>query len=313
MISKRIGVNITSQLDWETEVRRTLAAPQELTTVLEPVTSCTSSELLAIEGLTRSPRVDSRELFARAGALGLDVTLELCTLSRLLDRFAEEETEARLSVNVSPQIVGTPAVQDLLAPWCDRLIIEISEESIVHSPAQLAASLVGLRQRGAEIALDNAGVGYGGLSLLVALEPDWVKLDRRLIASFVASQMSQAVVQTLTTMAHRIGARVVGVGVEHEPQLEALIANDVDGWQGYLEQPFVVHRSSTSIQTVLKDLPVPTNATMTIQVGDSVSLAVGRWLREGIRSLDDIARVSDGCYELGWVRFRDLVGIALSC
>ncbi len=313
MTPEQAGTTISQEWDWEAEVRRALSSPQELTTVLEPVTSCHTSELLAIEGLTRSPRVGSKELFARAGALGLDVTLELCTLNRLVERFALEETEVRLSVNVSAQIVGASAVHDLLAPWCDRLVIEISEESIILNPMQLARSLAPLRDLGAEVALDNAGIGYGGLSLLVALQPEWVKLDRHLIGTLAFSETSRSIIRTLTTMAHRIGSRVIGVGVEQVAQLDELITSDVDGWQGYLEQPFVLSRGSVSIRSVLRDCPIPAGATTTIQLYDSASLAVDLWLREGVRTLDDVARVSDGCYELGWVRFRDLIEIARSC
>ncbi|WP_298212128.1 EAL domain-containing protein [Ferrimicrobium sp.] len=309
-MAKQLDVELAGEWDWEAEVRRTLAAPHELTTVLEPVNSCHSGQLLAIEGLTRSPRVGSRELFARAGALGLDVTLELCTLSRLLDRFDAEETEARLSVNISPSIIGTPAVQDLVAPWCDRLIIEISEESIIRDPQALANSLRPLRQLGAEIALDNAGVGYGGLSLLVALEPEWVKLDRRLVNEMGMSTGVRSIVRILTTMAHRIGARVIGVGVEQELQLELLIEEDIDGWQGYLERPLVLKRSRHSIGTLLRDQPTSLNEAFCINLSDSVSYALSQWLRHGVTSLDAVARVTDGCYELGWVKFSDLVSIA---
>jgi EAL domain-containing protein (putative c-di-GMP-specific phosphodiesterase class I) len=309
---KQIEVTLTEEWDWELEVRRTLAAPHELTTVLEPVNSCHSAQLMAIEGLTRSPRVGSKELFTRASALGLDVTLELCTLNRLLQRFAAEETEVRLSVNVSPSIVGSTAVHDLFSPWCDRLIIEISEENIVRDPRLLAEAVAPLRALGAEIALDNAGVGYGGLSLLVALEPEWVKLDRRLVGSLLTSATSRSIVRNLSTMAHRIGSRVVGVGVEQEAQLELLVASDVDCWQGYLEQPFMMHHPVGSIGAMLREHPIPPEATFVVQLADSASLAVGRWLCRGVGSLDDVARVTDGCYEVGWVKFSDLVGVARS-
>ncbi|WP_276971697.1 EAL domain-containing protein [Ferrimicrobium acidiphilum] len=309
---EQIEITLARDWDWEFEVRRTLAAPHELTTVLEPVNSCHSAQLMAIEGLTRSPRVGSKELFARASALGLDVTLELCTLNRLLQRFAAEETEVRLSVNVSPSIVGSTAVQDLFAPWCDRLIIEISEENIVRDPRVLAEAVAPLRAEGAEIALDNAGVGYGGLSMLVALEPEWVKIDRRLVGTTLTSGTSRSIVRNLSTMTHRIGSRVIGVGVEEEAQLEFLIDSDVDCWQGYLEQPFAIHRRAGAIATTLREHPIPPTASFVIQLADSASLAVGQWIRRGVTSLDDVARVTDGCYEVGWVKFRDLVGVARS-
>ena len=45
----------------------------------------------------------------------------------------------------------------------DRLIVEITEETLVHSDTQLQAAIEPLRARGARLAVDDMGAGYSGL------------------------------------------------------------------------------------------------------------------------------------------------------
>jgi EAL domain-containing protein (putative c-di-GMP-specific phosphodiesterase class I) len=292
----------------EQEIAYVLEHPGSTSVELEPIVSLTSSRLLAIEGLTRSTRIGSRELFRRATALGLDLRLEVVTLGRLIERFLEEHASARLSVNVSPRALASPTIRDLLAPYAAQLVVEISEEAIVEDPAELVAGLAPLRAAGLEVALDNVGVGFAGLTLLVELTPEWVKLDRRV----VQGQGTEPLLATLTTLAHRVGARVVGVGVETEDELARLEAVDADAWQGYLSRgPVRVEPDCVLVQLV-RPLPVPAGATVTLDLADSISLSLARWSRGSLASLDDVARVSDGCFDVGWVRYRDLVGFARS-
>jgi len=292
----------------EHEIGYVLAHPGSTSVELEPITSLPSARLLAVEGLTRTPRVGSRELFRRATALGLDLRLEVVTLGRLLAHRESHVWNVRLSVNASPRALCAPVVLDLLQPHAPHLIVEISEEAVIDDPAALARRLWPLREAGLEVALDNVGVGFAGLELMVALAPEWVKLDCRV----VQGEGSDRLLATLTTLAHRVGARVVGVGVETEEQLARLARVDADAWQGYLCRGPVRVGAQHTLAELLHPLPIPTAASVDLELSDSISLALAKWCQGPLGSTDDVARVSDGCFEVGWVRYRDLVGFARS-
>ncbi len=62
------------------------------------------------------------------------------------------------------------------------MVIEITEQTPVEDYDALAAVLASLRARGAMIAVDDAGAGYASLRHLIALRPQFVKVDRALVA-----------------------------------------------------------------------------------------------------------------------------------
>ncbi len=81
------------------------------------------------------------------------------------------------------------------------------------------------------MALDDFGTGYSSLSYLVTLPADTIKLDR----SFVnrESANAPAVIESIIQMAHRVGLRVVGEGVETTAQRDRLHGMNCDEMQGF--------------------------------------------------------------------------------
>ncbi|MCW2522914.1 MAG: diguanylate phosphodiesterase, partial [Frankiales bacterium] len=110
-----------------------------------------------------------------------------------------------------------------------------------HATGDLVAlqkSLEDLRSRGAQIAIDDASTGYAGLLRLTALRPDLVKLDRGLVTGARDSVEQSAVIEALVSLSRRIGAQVLGEGVETLDDLTALAELDVDFAQGfYIGEP----------------------------------------------------------------------------
>ena len=60
------------------------------------------------------------------------------------------------------------------------IVIELTEHTLPAEDRDLQRELEDLRGRGARIALDDAGAGYAGLSHVVRVRPDLIKLDRSL-------------------------------------------------------------------------------------------------------------------------------------
>ena len=61
------------------------------------------------------------------------------------------------------------------------IVIEITEQELPPDDEALQRILADLRERGAKIALDDAGAGYAGLQHVVRIRPDIIKLDRSLV------------------------------------------------------------------------------------------------------------------------------------
>ena len=154
----------------------------------------------------------------------------------------------KVSVNVSSKQLQLPdftgLVCDTLAETGlpgEALVLELTETALVESFEQTPAFLSRLRQLGVEVALDDFGTGYSSLSYLRRLDFQTLKLDRSFVEGVVDDPKTAALAQGLIALAHNLGLRVTGEGVETTAQLDFLRRHSCDHLQGYLaSRPLVV-------------------------------------------------------------------------
>lgn len=97
-----------------------------------------------------------------------------------------------------------------------------------------ARILAQLKQAGALIALDDFGVGHSSLAYLKYFPVDLLKLDHNFVQGIGYERKHEHLIETMITLAHRIGAQVVAEGVEQAEQLDWLRNAECDFVQGYL-------------------------------------------------------------------------------
>jgi EAL domain-containing protein (putative c-di-GMP-specific phosphodiesterase class I) len=86
---------------------------------------------------------------------------------------------------------------------------------------------------GVRLALDDFGTGYSSLTHLKTLPIDEVKIDRSFVARMCENAEDAAIVDATIGLAHRLGMRVVGEGVEDDRTWQQLSALGCDLIQGY--------------------------------------------------------------------------------
>lgn len=91
-----------------------------------------------------------------------------------------------------------------------------------------------LRAEGYQIAVDDMGAGSSGLNRVMALRPQWLKLDRELVEGIHEDPYRQNLIRFLGYFARLGGAGVVAEGIEHIEELSVLIDLGVDSVQGFL-------------------------------------------------------------------------------
>jgi EAL domain-containing protein (putative c-di-GMP-specific phosphodiesterase class I) len=91
-----------------------------------------------------------------------------------------------------------------------------------------------LKEAGALIALDDFGVGHSSLAYLKHFPVDILKLDHNFIQDIGREVKHEHLIETMITLAHKIGAQVIAEGVEQESQLGWLKNAGCDYVQGYL-------------------------------------------------------------------------------
>ena len=148
-----------------------------------------------------------------------------------------------VAVNLSPLQIRDAGFVDLVGAVmaetgiaASRVVLEVTEGVLIDDPrqAQAQARLEALRALGVRIALDDFGTGYSSLSYLQKFPFDRLKIDRAFVASLGTSGNSGAIIQSIVTLGHALGMKVLGEGVETDEQRVLLRLAGCDELQGHL-------------------------------------------------------------------------------
>jgi hypothetical protein len=104
----------------------------------------------------------------------------------------------------------------------------------VEDYTALQEALAPLREAGATVAVDDAGAGYASMRHVVALEPQFVKLDRSLVSGAHADPRKAAAIAAIGAFAGELDAWVVAEGIETAAELDAVVSMQLPLAQGYL-------------------------------------------------------------------------------
>ena len=112
--------------------------------------------------------------------------------------------------------------------------LEITESLVMENVEENIRKLNEVRALGVQIAIDDFGTGYSSLGYLAKLPVEALKIDRSFIAAMLRDPAAMTIVQTINSLAHTLGLRVIAEGVEIEEQARYLGLLGCDHIQGYL-------------------------------------------------------------------------------
>jgi len=240
-----------SQLDAHDRIEPVLLDPSLITTVVQPIVDLSDGAVVAVEALSRFEPAPVRTpdvWFAEAHGCDLGIALEIVAVKRAIAQFQHLPPHVSMSINVGPLAVRSPLFQEALehAPH-DRVILELTEHTVVEDYPGLVASLRSLRRSGLRVAIDDTGSGYSSLAHILKIAPDFIKLDRELTNGIDVDPVRRAMATALITFAGDTGAQIVAEGIETAEELGELRRLGVSLGQGYhLGRPVSVADLSTS-------------------------------------------------------------------
>jgi sensor c-di-GMP phosphodiesterase-like protein len=118
-----------------------------------------------------------------------------------------------------------------------QIVLEVTEREPLPD-LDLARDIIGrLQKLGIQVAIDDVGTGHGGLSYLMKLGVDTIKIDKMFIDAISTERHSQTIIETLLELARTMNMEVIAEGVESFDQVEYLRRKGVHQAQGYVFAP----------------------------------------------------------------------------
>jgi len=229
------SVSYSANREQAVEIDRILTGESALEMVYQPVAGLATGQVVGYEALARFPDSPDRSpaaWFVQAHACGKGAEFEAAAIRAAVSAPGRPH-DTHLAVNVTPSVLSSEEVQAALPSDLSNIVIELTEHEAFRGDKMITSTVEDMRRRGARIALDDTGAGYAGLTNMVWLRPDIVKLDRDLIRSIHADAARMALVESFVRFARQVGTTVCAEGIESFEDLRALANLDVSWGQGH--------------------------------------------------------------------------------
>jgi diguanylate cyclase (GGDEF)-like protein/PAS domain S-box-containing protein len=249
------------------DLRQALAG-DEFRLMYQPSIELKTGRVVAVEALLRWEHPDRGEIMPGefipvAESLGLIRRIDEWVMRAACNQIKAWDAlgvpPIRVAVNVSASWFSHRAfiegvrrnVQSLgIAP--QRLLLEITEGTILHLGEDTEQTMHALHGLGVGVAIDDFGTGYSSLAYLKLPAVEYLKIDQSFVAGLPESAKDVAITEAVLAVSRSLGLCSIAEGIETEAQHEFLLrAGCVEG-QGYLYSYPV---SAAAIEHMLRPRP----------------------------------------------------------
>jgi diguanylate cyclase (GGDEF)-like protein/PAS domain S-box-containing protein len=153
-----------------------------------------------------------------AAGLELDVAFNVSLRQLWQPDFVEKTVGAARLAGVDPR----------------RMIVEITESTVMADPARTQAVLEALNEHGFRMAIDDFGTGHSSLARLWRMPVDLLKIDRSFVAEMPDDEVASTMASTIIHLASSLGIDHLAEGIERADQLDYLVDQGAGLGQGFL-------------------------------------------------------------------------------
>lgn len=132
----------------------------------------------------------------------------------------------------------------------NNLILDLQEESLITSLADIRMTIEELATTGVKMALDNFGRGYSSFNAIPLLPVSVLKLDGNFTSRLATDATVRILTRSAITLMHDIDITVTATGVGQEDQFDILVGSGCDGFQGLFMGPAI---SADELTLFIKD------------------------------------------------------------
>src|SRR5215475_4790178 len=236
----------------------------------QPVVDMTSGRLRGAEALVRWRKPDGSLVLPGSFIPLLESSGLILEVTRMLmRRVVAEVGEAfsqRPKLNISFNVAA--------AHFADETIVRDVREIFENSPIRLSQVTLELTERqplenltetrrviaalqglGVSVAIDDVGTGHSGLSYMLKLGVDTIKIDKMFIDAIGTDRNSATIIETLIELARNLRMDIVAEGVESFEQVVFLRDLGIRAAQGYVFAPPLPASSYLQLIAAIDPLP----------------------------------------------------------
>ncbi|WP_345978437.1 GGDEF and EAL domain-containing protein [Sulfurimonas sp. HSL3-2] len=114
-----------------------------------------------------------------------------------------------------------------------RCTFEILESELIEDTQMLLSFINKVRKYGVQIAIDDFGIGFSNLEMILSSQPDIIKIDGSLVKNVDIDSKALTLVEAIVAFSHKMGIKVVAEYVHSKEVYDILKNTDVDMFQGY--------------------------------------------------------------------------------
>jgi len=262
---------LQERLRLEADIGRALAH-EEFFLEYQPIIDLGTKSLLGVEALVRWRHPEAGILMpgrfiqvaeecGQIVKLGRWVLKQACREVCAWRRSIAGGSGLRLAVNISGRHLQHGELVDDVAQAlresgfeAGNLVIELTESTTMYNTDANLERFQRLKALGVKLAIDDFGTGYSSLSYLHRFPIDILKIDRSFVSRLTNSDNGPELARAVITLGETLGLDTVAEGIEHEPQVAALVALGCVAGQGFLfakagsleelsSSPFVARRN----------------------------------------------------------------------
>ncbi len=237
------------------ELRHAIEA-DELILYYQPKANIKTGEIAEVEALVRwqHPQHDLMppdEFIPLAERTGLIKPLTIWVLNHALRQHSiwkEQGLDIGVAVNMSahglldlelPDLIAGVLASHNAAP--QRLVLEITETSIMVDQERALQILTRLADMGVRLSIDDFGTGYSSLAYLSKLPVCEIKIDKSFVMDMNENEKHAMIVRATIDLAHNLGLEVIAEGTCTKEIFARLESLDCDAAQGeYITLPISV-------------------------------------------------------------------------
>ncbi len=218
----------------------------------QPLVDLQSGRLLGAEVLVRWRGPDGSLVEPSAFVLLLESSgLVLEFTRKLMRRVRKEMADAvakrpnmSIAFNVAPRHFDDALILHDVATIFDgsgirlsQIVLELTERHEVADLTNMRRTIAALQRVGCKVAIDDVGTGHSGLSYILKLGVDIIKMDKMFVDAIGPEGHSKAIIETLIDLAKNMRMEIIAEGVETFDQVTYLRERGIGAAQGYVFAP----------------------------------------------------------------------------